>query len=206
MKQKIILLASVFILAIIMSGAVSATPQHDQIYVSPDGDDNNDGLTPETAVQTINVGINKVADNGLVNLGPGTYNKNINGDSKDVDIKISKNLTLQGSGKGSTIIDAQGNSQIFDIDYDLIVLITGITFKNGKFDNSGGAISSDATLTVKDCELKNNPGGSSQPLYTRIVIRLPGLQSGKLKQIRIRGDVKVGGLHSHANEIGRAHV
>jgi predicted outer membrane repeat protein len=155
-KQKIILLASVFILAIIMSGAVSATPQHDQIYVSPDGDDNNDGLTPETAVQTINVGINKVADNGLVNLGPGTYNKNINGDSKDVDIKISKNLTLQGSGKGSTIIDAQGNSQIFDIDYDLIVLITGITFKNGKFDNSGGAISSDATLTVKDCEFINN--------------------------------------------------
>lgn len=156
MKQKIILLASVFILAIIMSGAVSATPQPDQIYVSPDGDDNNDGVTPETAVQTINVGINKVANNGLVNLGPGTYNKNINGDSKDVDIKISKNLTLQGAGKGSTIIDAQGNSQIFDIDYDLTVLITGITFKNGKLDNSGGAISSDATLTVKDCEFINN--------------------------------------------------
>lgn len=156
MKQKIILLASVFILAIIMSGAVSATPQPDQIYVSPDGDDNNDGVTPETAVQTINVGINKVANNGLVKLGPGTYNKNINGDSKDVDIKISKNLTLQGAGKGSTIIDAQGNSQIFDIDYDLTVLITGITFKNGKLDNSGGAISSDATLTVKDCEFINN--------------------------------------------------
>lgn len=146
----------VFIMALLLSGAVSATPQANQIYVSPDGNDANDGATPETAVQTINVGIHNVAENGVVSLAAGTYNKYGAGDSKDVNIKISKNLTLQGAGKDLTIIDALGNSQIFDIDYDLTVVIKDITFKNGKLANSGGAISSDATLTVQNCAFINN--------------------------------------------------
>ncbi|MDO8869511.1 MAG: hypothetical protein Q7V10_02050 [Methanobacteriaceae archaeon] len=174
MKRKIILMAFVFIMAIILSGAVSATPQSNQIYVSPDGNDANDGATPETAVQTINVGIHNVAENGVVTLAAGTYNKSGPGDSKDVNIKISKNLTLQGAGKDSTIIDALGNSQIFDIDYDLTVVIKDITFKNGKLSNSGGAISSDATLTVQNCAFINNEavGDGGGALFTHTTLNV----------------------------------
>jgi predicted outer membrane repeat protein len=167
-------MAFVFIMAIILSGAVSATPQVSQIYVSPDGNDANDGATPETAVQSINVGIDYVAENGMVTLAAGTYNKSGPGDSKDVNIKISKNLTLQGAGKDSTIIDALGNSQIFDIDYDLNVVIKDITFKNGKLSNSGGAISSDATLTVHNCAFINNEavGDGGGAIFTHTILNL----------------------------------
>jgi predicted outer membrane repeat protein len=173
-KTKIILIAAVFILAIIVSGAVSATPAPNQIYVSPDGNDVNDGATPETAVQTINMGIQKVAANGKVNLAAGTYNKSGPGNSKDVNITISKNLTLQGAGKDSTIIDALGNAQIFDIDYDLTVVIKGITFKNGKLSNSGGAISSDATLTVQNCAFINNEavGDGGGAIFTHTILNV----------------------------------
>jgi autotransporter family porin len=139
-----------------MAAGVSATATlPSNIYVSPTGNDTNDGLTPETAVQTINIGIDKVAENGQVNLAAGTYNKT-GVTSKDVGITINKNMTIAGASNDKTIIDGLGASQIFDISYDTTVLIKDITFQNGKLDNSGGAISNDGTLTVKNCTFKNN--------------------------------------------------
>lgn len=139
-----------------MAASVSATTiSPSNVYVSPTGDDANDGLTPETAVQTINIGIDKVAENGQVNLATGTYNKT-GETSKDVNITITKSLTIAGAGKDKTIIDGLNNLQIFDISNDATVLIKDITFQNGNLGNSGGAISNDGTLTVQNCIFKDN--------------------------------------------------
>lgn len=142
-----------------MTSCVSATSTtlSPNIYVSPTGDDTNDGLTPSTAVQTISTGIDKVAQKGTVNLAAGIYNKT-GATGRDVGITITKNLTIAGAGKEITIIDGLNASQIFDISYDpdATVLIKDITFQNGKLENSGGAISSDGTLTVQNCVFKDN--------------------------------------------------
>jgi len=165
--KKIIFLTSIFIFAVIMASCIYASAPSN-VYVSPNGNDTNDGLTPGTAVQTINVGISLVADNGTVNLAAGTYNKTgfsskdvsiemqSRAASMDVGIEIKKNLTIAGAGKETTIIDALGTSQIFDIPGDVTVIIKDITFQNGYLANSGGAISSDGTLTVQNCAFKNN--------------------------------------------------
>ena len=153
--KRIIIVTTIFVFAVLAAGSVSATSSlSSTIYVSPDGDDDNDGLTSTTPVKTINVGISKVTENGRVNLAAGTYNKT-GKISKDVDITINKNLTIAGAGKGKTIIDGLGASQIFNIESGT-VLIKDITFQNARLDNSGGAISSDGTLTIKNCAFKNN--------------------------------------------------
>ncbi len=77
-------------------------------------------------------------------------------------ITISKNLTLAGASKETTIIDAQGLSQIFNIEYGYTVLIQDITFKNSKNADSGGAIYSDGTLTVKNRAFQNNTAIDSE--------------------------------------------
>ena len=49
-------------------GSVSAAPLpsgNSTIYVSPTGNDTNNGLTPSTAVQTISTGITLVKDGGI---------------------------------------------------------------------------------------------------------------------------------------------
>jgi autotransporter family porin len=154
--KKLIILTTVLFFAVLMAASVSATTTSpSNVYVSPTGDDANDGLTPETAVQTINMGIDRVAENGQVNLATGTYNKT-GETSKDVNITITKSLTIAGAGKDKTIIDGLNNLQIFDISNDATVLIKDITFQNGKLDNSGGAISNDGTLTVQNCIFKDN--------------------------------------------------
>jgi len=154
--RKIMLLASVLIFAVLMAGSISAVDTS-TIYVSTTGDDGNDGLTPETAVNSINVGIDKVSENGTVKLAAGIYNKT-GTISRDVGITILKNVTIAGASKETTIIDGLGASQIFEIPYDpgATVFIKDLTLQNGKLSNSGGAISSDGTLTVQNVIFKNN--------------------------------------------------
>ena len=92
------------------------------------------------------------ADNGdVILIEKGTY--------KIHNIKITKNITLQGHGDPrDVIIDGENKSSIFLIrDPDVYVTFKNITFINGLTDNFGGAISIETGhVTVDNCIFINN--------------------------------------------------
>lgn len=62
-----------------------------EFYVSPTGNDGNDGLTPATAKQTIQAAINAASSNDIINVAAGTYAGSI---------LVNKLLTLRGPNTG----------------------------------------------------------------------------------------------------------
>ncbi|MGI6198745.1 MAG: hypothetical protein ACOYIS_06455, partial [Candidatus Cloacimonadaceae bacterium] len=78
---------------------------HD-LYVSPDGDDANDGLTPATALKTIRTAVYRVASDSLnqksVHILPGTYSRTDNQQVFPVPLKSW--VKVQGAGIDATQI------------------------------------------------------------------------------------------------------
>ncbi len=88
----------------------SLTAEHETInhdlYVSPTGDDDNDGLTPETAMKTIQKAVYYIASDSLapktVHLLAGTYSTEEN--NQFYPISLKSNITVKGSGRDETYI------------------------------------------------------------------------------------------------------
>jgi hypothetical protein len=71
------------------------------IYVSPDGDDSNDGLTPESALNTIAYATRLIQpneqDQNTVYLLPGIYSKDLN--NQFFPVSVQSNSKLLGAGE-----------------------------------------------------------------------------------------------------------
>ncbi|HOY83885.1 MAG TPA: FlgD immunoglobulin-like domain containing protein [Candidatus Syntrophosphaera sp.] len=76
------------------------------LYVSPDGDDANDGLSPASALRTIHEGIYRIAADSLsqhtVHLLPGTYSRTDN--NQVFPIALKSWVIVQGSGMDTTVV------------------------------------------------------------------------------------------------------
>ena len=153
-KYMFILIIGIF-LAFSSLGTLQTSNAASTVSVNTTGNDANNG-TALNPYQTISTGINKVADKGTVKLSKGTFNISKGTGHSDYGIIISKNVTIQGSGSTSTIIDAKGFSTIFTIK-NSNVIIRDLTIKNGKSLN-GGAITNYAgsNLTLINCIIINN--------------------------------------------------
>ncbi|BDZ71385.1 right-handed parallel beta-helix repeat-containing protein [Methanobacterium petrolearium] len=157
MGKHIILIFGVFLIAIILAGTGFAQPISDNVYVSPTGSDDTGTGTEENPFQTVMFGIIHVTDAGTVHLDEGTYDKNIDENSKDNNITIEKNVTIQGAKKDTTIIDGKNLYSLFYIPGDYTVNIKDLTIQNCKPDNECGAIVvKHGTLNVINCNFVNN--------------------------------------------------
>lgn len=86
-------------------------PVDHDLYVSPDGDDANSGLSPNEPMKTIQLAMRKIASNPenprTVYLAPGIYSKSANQQIFALGSKAYVNLI--GSGEYETIIDGENN-------------------------------------------------------------------------------------------------
>ena len=80
------------------------------------------------------------------------------GNSNKGEIRIEKNLTIQGNtGKASDILDADGKNRIFSVANDKKLTLKNLTLENGSGDRGGGIrADSNCTLTITGCILKGN--------------------------------------------------
>ncbi|MDD2424030.1 MAG: choice-of-anchor Q domain-containing protein [Candidatus Cloacimonetes bacterium] len=87
---------------------------NNDLYVSPQGDDINDGLSPATALKTIHTAIYRVAGDSLnpktVHLLPGTYSRTDN--EQVFPIALKSSVKVKGSGIDSTLVIGEPHQQI----------------------------------------------------------------------------------------------
>jgi hypothetical protein len=118
------------------------------LYVSPAGDNSNNGSSFESALQTITYALSIIRPDSLhpktVLLGPGVYSSGTNGE--EFPIILLSYLTLEGTEAQTTILDAGNNSSVLQFTDVHDVSVATLTATNG-----GGAgiscLRSDPTLS-----------------------------------------------------------
>ena len=115
-----------------------------EVWISNDGDDSNSGSESDP-YKTLNKSINSVGDNSYIHLKEGTYTG-----EKNRDLVVSKNLTFIGAGADKTIIDAQKQGRIFNINGDNTITLINLTLTNGYSDNGGAIYTYHGDVIVSD--------------------------------------------------------
>ena len=140
------------------------------------GDDSNGGLSPETALQTIQAAIDVAETGGNIVVADGVYTSS----SEDSPITNWKNSRLHirsVNGAASTIIDGEGRHRCIAMtarrptdpptsyayetwrDY---VTMDGFTFRNGYSRTAGAAVMS---VTLKNCIITGSVSGTGGAAY-----------------------------------------
>jgi len=106
------------------------TAHHQEIisdlYVSPTGDDTNDGLSPATALKTIRTAVYRVASDSLnqktVHILPGTYSRTAN--QQVFPIPLKSWVKVQGAGIEDTQIVGEMDPSYANVQYNALKVFT----------------------------------------------------------------------------------
>lgn len=118
----------------------------EEVYVSPDGDDDNPG-TKDYPKKTIVDALDNVCEHGTIYLENGIYSES--------GINIINHVTIIGENIDETIISGQETGRPIFIIYEFKVDFKNFNITNG-FEDSGGAINNYGTLTLENIKLDEN--------------------------------------------------
>jgi CSLREA domain-containing protein len=113
---------------------------------------------------------NALPGHDTINLSNATYTLTLAGASEDAgatgDLDITDDVTIEGLGSGSTIIDGGAIEHVFHVDplnAGITAQISGVTVRNGNTTISGGGISvsGNGTLTMSNSTLTGNTSTTS---------------------------------------------
>jgi hypothetical protein len=125
--------------------AALATTWYVDVFTGSDG---YNCLAPGTACATIDGAVGKAAAGDTIQIAAGTYH--------EYGIGLSKQLTLDGAGAASTIIDGDALGRIFSTAFDAVV-ISDVTIQNGQSGTySGAGIFSNGPVTLRNTILTGN--------------------------------------------------
>ncbi|KPK23505.1 MAG: hypothetical protein AMJ70_03355, partial [Dehalococcoidia bacterium SG8_51_3] len=119
------------------------------------GDDNNDGLSPETAFSTIQKGIDSAQNGDLAIVLPGTYTGPGN---RNIDFKGKAITVRSNNGPNTCIVDceAQGRGFYFHTGENADSVLEGLTIMNGSIQNMGaGIFCAGASPSIRSCVIRN---------------------------------------------------
>jgi len=112
------------------------------LYVSPDGSDNNSGLTVDDPLLTISYALTKISASSTnpltIYLSNGTYSRSGTGERFALNCKSY--VSLVGEDETSTILDAEGLSRILFCENDNDFSLENMTIQNGNSVGKGGGI------------------------------------------------------------------
>lgn len=108
-------------------------------YVSGTGDDGNNCRTKATACATIGHAISLAASGDTIEILPAGYQENLN---------IPFNLTLNGGGALTTVVDGGNSASVFTVGAGVRLTLSNLTVKHGLSYTGGGGVANAGTLTV----------------------------------------------------------
>ena len=148
------------------------TGLHEQIsadlYVSPEGDNSNSGIIPDSALQTIQYACSIIVADTLnprvIHLAEGIYSLSSNSEFFPVD--IPDYVSLAGTGYSEVILDAGYSSNVISIRNVEGVLISGLTLKNGNAFEGGGLRCQSCDIALEDVKIMNNFAVTGGGIYS----------------------------------------
>ncbi|MDZ7741942.1 MAG: choice-of-anchor Q domain-containing protein [Bacteroidota bacterium] len=116
------------------------SPVDQDVYVSPQGSDENDGLSPGEPLKTIAFALNKILPDSsgplnTIHVGNGTYSPSITGEKYPLNMRGY--IRIEGEEQDSTILDAEDISYIFRGNN----VTKNYSIKNFTFSNGNGNLS-----------------------------------------------------------------
>ena len=110
------------------------------VYVSVEGDNSNNGTSPETPFKTIKYALSRIYSDiittNTIHLATGIYSPTTNGES--FPIKWSNYVNLSGSGEEETILDAENSGGVMEFISVSDALIENLTITSGSAHDGGG--------------------------------------------------------------------
>ncbi len=146
------------------SGGSEAITQ--DVYVSPEGSDENDCLTADTQLKHIDFALSQIYPNSsniiTINISGGTISPSTTGEN--FPIIILSNINLIGQGEEVTIIDAEETYMVIIVDDFMNNIFSDLTIVGGTGDVGGMYISfSNPTLT--NLTISGNSGTDAGGIY-----------------------------------------
>ncbi|MBW6459544.1 MAG: DUF1565 domain-containing protein [Bacteroidales bacterium] len=143
------------------------------IYVSPLGNDNNSGFTPEDPVKTITSALFRTSLDTIppqtIRLAEGVYSPSATGETFPVE--LMRAMEIIGQGAGITVLDGEFTSRLFSINYAAENYFRHLTMTGGNagsaYNQAGGAIycSAGGYLELEGIHLDTNRANQGGAIY-----------------------------------------
>ncbi|MFC1897956.1 T9SS type A sorting domain-containing protein [Candidatus Cloacimonadota bacterium] len=148
------------------------------LYVDPNGSNENSGLTDIDPLQTIGFALMKIIPNETdphtIHLAEGLYSETSN--SERLPIQVRSYITISGENRESTIIDAENQSNVvvckgeIDFNIDNVTISNGydIYNMNGNYyfgEGAGFNIDLSENISINNLIIKNNVSGNGAGIY-----------------------------------------
>ncbi|MFL7791133.1 MAG: Calx-beta domain-containing protein [Anaerolineae bacterium] len=134
-----------------VSQVARAAPLATTWYVDLAGDDGNSCTSAISACQTVGAAVSKAAEDDAIMVAAGVYTENL---------IISKDLTIIGAGRESTILDGNQAGRVIGSSGQLT--LQDLTIRNGLVTGqAGGGIFNSATLTLSNTLIVSNTAAGS---------------------------------------------
>jgi predicted outer membrane repeat protein len=128
------------------------------LYVSPSGDDGNNGLSPTTPFLTIRHAMEvfyaENQDPHTIHLGPGTYSPQSNGEL--FPLILTEYASLEGVDKELVILDAEGSGNVLNFLFAPPTRISKLTITGGTSERGGGIYCKEVDLIFRDIIISGN--------------------------------------------------
>ncbi|MEA3475001.1 MAG: choice-of-anchor Q domain-containing protein, partial [Candidatus Cloacimonadota bacterium] len=159
------------------------TPVNQDLYVSPDGNNNNSGLTPYEALKTIAYALNLIVSDSLnsntIHVTSGIYSPSLTGEKFALNCK--EYISIIGENEETTIFDGEELSNFIVACNDDNLLIENMTLQNGS-SRFGGAmyIKTNSNPIIKNIIIKNYfaymgscifCSDNSNPIFENVTVR-----------------------------------
>lgn len=173
---------------------------NNDVYVSPSGDDNNDGLTKDEPLKTITRALDYIVvdknNKNVIYLDEGLFSPS---SGEIFPVKTRSYITLVGSGKSGTVLDGESTSNIFKCLYVENVTVSDLTIKNGNSEDGGAIFCEEVdSLILKNIMLEDNTSANGGGLY------INNSTAVLLDSLQIIGNMVSyygGGIYSHDSDV-----
>ncbi len=104
------------------------------LYVNPNGNDSNDGLTPSQPLKTVAMALSKISVNPITNrtiyLSSGIYSKSTN--DEKFPLNLRSYIDIIGESEDSTIFDGDSSTYLLNGNYEIRnYKVKNLTIRNG---------------------------------------------------------------------------
>ncbi len=159
------LIAALSIIALAAIGAQKIGPASAgaPLLVTKSADTNDGTCDADCSLREAIIAANANPGADTITLPADTYTFTIAGAGEDLaatgDLDITDDLTINGAGMASTMIDAAQLDRVFDVDpagSGVTVVIAGVTIKGGDPGDSAGGIQNKGNLTLESVTVTGN--------------------------------------------------